>query len=151
MKFDYESRNYAKNMLTWLFSLESYNATKHEVGEVYHSITTNLLPLPQLMVTLTEVNGKRAVILQLPAIEGLIPEHTTFIYFPEVVEVSYHDYDEYGKYMFSARVDNKFWFYEERFQGVPAASGGVMTNFGMDMTMPFLDQQDFKVLEYIHE
>lgn len=139
MKFDYESRNYAKNMLTWLFSLESYDATKHEVGEVYYSITTNLLP--QLMVTLTEVDGKRAVILQLPAIKGLIPEHTIFIYFPEVVEVSYHDY---GKYML---VDNKFWFYEERFQGVPAASGGVMTDFGM----PFLDQQDFKVLEYTHE
>lgn len=151
MKYDCESRDYVKNMLAWLLSLETYDAANHKVGEVYYSITTNLFPIPDLTVTITKINDKRAVIIQLPEAKGLIKElnlsHLPVIYIPEEVEVSFHDYDKFGKRMFSARVDKIFWIYEERFQGRPAANGGILANFGMDMTMPFLEQQNFEYLD----
>lgn len=146
MKYDCESRNYTKNVLAWLLSLEAYDATRHRLGEVDYSITTNLLPLPGLVVTITRVNDKRAVMFQLPEVKELNLDAMSLIYIPEEVEVSYHDY-EYGKRMFSARVDKVFWIYEERFLGRSAVSDGVLANFGMDMTMPFLEQQRFKPLD----
>ena len=40
--------------------------------------------------------------------------------------------------MYAAKVDDTFWFFEERISGMPASFGG------MDMTMPFLEQQNWE-------
>ena len=77
-----------------------------------------------MIVDLTRVNGKVAQ-----------AKH---------VEKSFHDYDETGKYMYAAKVDDTFWFFEERISGMPASFGGINTSFGMDMTMPFLEQQNWE-------
>lgn len=39
--------------------------------------------------------------------------------------------------MYAAKVDDTFWFFEERISGIN-------TSFGMDMTMPFLEQQNWE-------
>ena len=46
--------------------------------------------------------------------------------------------------MYAAKVDDTFWFFEERISGMPASFGGINTSFGMDMTMPFLEQQNWE-------
>ena len=45
---------------------------------------------------------------------------------------------------YAAKVDDTFWFFEERIGGMPASFGGINTSFGMDMTMPFLEQQNWE-------
>lgn len=39
--------------------------------------------------------------------------------------------------MYAAKVDDTFWFFEERISGMPASFGGINTSFGME---PFLEQ-----------
>lgn len=85
---------------------------------------------------------KVAVILQYPSSSVAQAMHTKPTY-PKHVEKSFHDYDETGKYMYAAKVDDTFWFFEERISGMPASFGGINTSFGMDMTMPFLEQQNW--------
>lgn len=53
--------------------------------------------------------------------------HTIKVYYPKHVEKSFHDYDETGKYMYAAKVDDTFWFFEERISGMPASFGGINT------------------------
>lgn len=36
--------------------------------------------------------------------------------------------------MYAAKVDDTFWFFEERISGMPASFGGINTSFGMDMS-----------------
>ena len=149
--FDIESQNYRKNVMKWFYSIETnYNPKQHEVGESHYAIKTNMPPFKDMVIDYTYVNGKSAVVLQYPAssvakARGIKP--TIKIYYPKHVEEAFHDYDETGKYMYSAKVDDIFWFYEERFRGLRAEFGGVITSFGMDMSMPFLSQQDWKECE----
>lgn len=42
--------------------------------------------------------------------------------------------------MYAAKVDDTFWFFEERISGMPASFGGINTSFGM----PFLEQQNWE-------
>ena len=37
---------------------------------------------------------------------------TIKVYYPKHVEKSFHDYDETGKYMYAAKVDDTFWFFK---------------------------------------
>lgn len=107
-----------------------------------------------MIVDLTRVNGKVAVILQYPSssvAQAMHTKPTIKVYYPKHVEKSFHDYDETGKYMYAAKVDDTFWFFEERISGIPASFGGINTSFGipasfggMDMSMPFLEQQNWE-------
>lgn len=134
-----EDKDYSIRMQEWLYELEPLE-TSRVMGEVYYSILTNLFPLTGLSVYITTVGGKTAIVFQFA--------DQFKVYYPTKVEIAFRDYKEgNGKYMFSSRVDDTFWIYEERFSGVPEISGGILANFGMDMTMPFLDQQNFKLLE----
>lgn len=91
-----------------------------------------------MIVDLTRVNGKVAVILQYPS--SSVAHYQSLLSKARRV----HDYDETGKYMYAAKVDDTFWFFEERISGMPASFGGINTSFGMDMTMPFLEQQNWE-------
>lgn len=145
-EFNCESPKYGDNMLEWITSIkENFNADKHEVGESSTFIHTNLRPLKDLVVDVASVNGKRAIIFQYPTSSvaktmGITP--IIKVYYPKKVEIASYDYNEYGKAMTTIKVDNLFWAYEEKLQSM-----GVTSSFGMDMDMPFLDQQHFRVLE----
>lgn len=145
-EFNCESPKYGDNMLEWIKSIkEDFNADKHEVGESSTFIHTTLFPLKGIVVDVTTVNSKRAVIFQYPTSSvakamGITP--IIKVYYPKKVEIASYDYNEHGKAMTTIRVDNLFWAYEEKLQSL-----GVTASFGMDMDMPFLDQQNFRVLE----
>lgn len=141
MNYDCESRGYGRHMAKWLLSLEVFDATKHIVSDMFYSLKTTLPPLNNLSITIAKINGKRAVIFTTPEQLEYGILSIDLVYFPETIEVGGHDYDDNGKYMFSARIDDKFWIYEEKFRG-----GYSISNFGMDMTMPFLEQQKFRIL-----
>lgn len=116
-----------------------------KVGESTYVLETNHPELPGVLVDLTSVDDRPAIILTFPAptfhlayAKNITPRHK--VYFPEHIETAFHDYDEYGKYMFAAKT-NKLWFFEERIARMP---NGVTCMLGMDMTAPFLNQQDWK-------
>lgn len=52
------------------------------------------------------------VILQYPSSSVAQAMPTIKVYYPKHVEKSFHDYDETGKYMYAAKVDDTFWFLE---------------------------------------
>ena len=123
-EYNIEHKNYAMKVMEWFYSIETdFDPDKHEVGESNYSIV---------------------VILQYPSSSVAQAMHTIKVYYPKHVEKSFHDYDETGKYMYAAKVDDTFWFFEERISGMPASFGGINTSFGMDMTMPFLEQQNWE-------
>lgn len=127
--------------MEWFYSIETdFDPDKHEVGESNYSIIVNTAPFKSMIVDLTRVNGKVAVILQYPSssvAQAMHTKSTIKVYYPKHVEKSFHDYDETGKYMYAAKVDDTFWFFEERISGIN-------TSFGMDMSMPFLEQQNWE-------
>lgn len=145
-KYNIEHKNYAMKVMEWFYSIETdFDPDKHEVGESNYSIVVNTAPFKSMIVDLTRVNGKVAVILQYPSssvAQAMHTKPTIKVYYPKHVEKSFHDYDETGKYMYAAKVDDTFWFFEERISGMPASFGN--TSFGMDMTMPFLEQQNWE-------
>lgn len=147
-KYNIEHKNYAMKVMEWFYSIETdFDPDKHEVGESNYSIIVNTAPFKSMIVDLTRVNGKVAVILQYPSssvAQAMHTKPTIKVYYPKHVEKSFHDYDETGKYMYAAKVDDTFWFFEERISGMPASFGGINTSFGMDMTMPFLEQQNWE-------
>ena len=130
----------------WFNELPKFEKGKDHVGESYYGIVTNLPPAP-MVVDLTEVNGKTAIIFQYPT-SSFAKEHNVIpdirIYYPDKIQTSFRDYDS-GKYMFSAKVDDKFWFFDERIKSSPVQT----SMFGMDMTMPFLNQQEWEDYEVV--
>ena len=124
-------------------TLQSHNAVKF--GRTYAEKHPN--SLISLYKQPISNSGKVAVILQYPSssvAQAMHTKPTIKVYYPKHVEKSFHDYDETGKYMYAAKVDDTFWFFEERISGMPASFGGINTSFGMDMTMPFLEQQNWE-------
>lgn len=124
---------------------ESLPDLVEETGESNYILETNHPDLPGVLVDLTTVENKPAIVLTFPGpafhlayANNITPRKK--VYFPERIETSFHDYDEYGKYMFAAKTD-KLWFFEERIAGMP---NGIVCMLGMDMTAPFLDQQNWK-------
>lgn len=116
-----------------------------ETGESNYILETNSPELPGVLVDLTSVGAQPAVVLTFPApafhlahAKDIAPRQK--VYLPKHIETAFHDYDEYGKYMFAAKTD-KIWFFEERIARMP---NGITRTLGMDMTAPFLDQQDWK-------
>ena len=133
-KYNIEHKNYAMKVMEWFYSIETdFDPDKHEVGESNYSIVVNTAPFKSMIVDLTRVNGKVAVILQYPSssvAQAMHTKSTIKVYYPKHVEKSFHDYDETGKYMYAAKVDDTFWFFEERISGMPASFGGINTSFG---------------------
>lgn len=150
-KYNIEHKNYAMKVMEWFYSIETdFDPDKHEVGESNYSIIVNTAPFKSMIVDLTRVNDKVAVILQYPSsAQAMHTKSTIKVYYPKHVEKSFHDYDETGKYMYAAKVDDTFWFFEERISGMPASFGN--TSFGMDMTMPFLEQQNWEDMSDLDE
>lgn len=147
-KQNIEHKNYAMKVMEWFYSIETdFDPDKHKVGESNYSIVVNTAPFKSMIVDLTRVNGKVAVILQYPSssvAQAMHTKPTIKVYYPKHVEKSFHDYDETGNYMYAAKVDDTFWFFGERISGTPTSFGGLNTSFGMDMTMPFLEQQNWE-------
>ena len=67
-KYNIEHKNYAMKVMEWFYSIETdFDPDKHEVGESNYSIVVNTAPFKSMIVDLTRVNGKVAVILQYPS------------------------------------------------------------------------------------
>lgn len=112
-KYNIEHKNYAMKVMEWFYSIETdFDPDKHEVGESNYSIVVNTAPFKSMIVDLTRVNGKVAVILQYPSssvAQAMHTKPTIKVYYPKHVEKSFHDYDETGSLMKDATVwfDNK--------------------------------------------
>lgn len=108
-KYNIEHKNYAMKVMEWFYSIETdFDPDKHEVGESNYSIVVNTAPFKSMIVDLTRVNGKVAVILQYPSssvAQAMHTKSTIKVYYPKHVEKSFHDYDETGKYMYAAKED----------------------------------------------
>lgn len=67
-KYNIEHKNYAMKVMEWFYSIETdFDPDKDEVGESNYSIVVNTAPFKSMIVDLTRVNGKVAVILQYPS------------------------------------------------------------------------------------
>lgn len=63
-KYNIEHKNYAMKVMEWFYSIETdFDPDKHEVGESNYSIIVNTAPFKSMIVDLTRVNDKVAVIL----------------------------------------------------------------------------------------
>lgn len=128
------SKDYQEKVENWINELQ--DITSEQISwDSYYTIKVSLPPFKDLVIDITRVNDKPAVVFY---------RRGSFLkaYFYKELKEAFKDYDADGKYMFCANVDNKFWFYEERIQ-----FGHNTCSFGMDMTMPFLTQQNWKVCE----
>lgn len=139
------SKSTSKQFQNFQEFFESLPDLTGEKGESNYILETNHPEIPGVLVDLTSVGDQPAIVLTFPApmlhrayAEDITPRQK--VYFPEHIETAFHDYDEYGKYMFAAKTD-KLWFFEERLAGT---SNGITCMLGMDMAAPFLDQQDWK-------
>lgn len=64
-KYNVEHKNYAMKVMEWFYSIETnFDPDKHDVGESNYSIVVNTAPFKSMIIDLTRVNGKVAVILQ---------------------------------------------------------------------------------------
>ena len=101
--------------------------------DIYYNFQVNYGPHKGLVVDVTTINNKRAIIFHRP-------EEFTKVYYPSDIKVSFKDYDTDGKYMITILCPN-FWVYHEKVPGISE-----FVNFGTNMEMPFLLQQNFKDL-----
>lgn len=142
MRYNCDSEDYERKVIEWVANLKTFNREEYKIGEIYATIISNTSPVYSL-IHVTKSGDTPIVLFQ-----STSNAHDIRVYEANKIEVSFKDYHEnHNKRMLSFRVDDKFWMYEERFAGVPVTNGGIIGGFGMDMDMPFLQQQNFKLLE----
>lgn len=116
------------------FILNLPNLVTPKQVESYYTFFVNCDPYKWMTVDVTTIDNKPAIILQKN-------KEFTKVYYPSNIKVSHKNYDTDGKYMVTILCDD-FWVYHEKIPG----TNSDITNFGRDMDMPFLSQQDFKDL-----
>jgi hypothetical protein len=121
----------------FLGTLPNLDPKIDKIGESFYNLKVNYPPFLGVVIDLTNVNNKPVVIFHEK------DANITRYYCLTKVEMGSKDYDKDGKYMRSFKVDNKFWFYEERIQNA-LIGNGITCSLGFDMSMPFLMQQDWK-------
>lgn len=117
------------NASKFIGSLEDIDVTTETIGESYSTIICN-----NMVIDVTTINEKRAVIFY-------SKNRFTKVYYPDNIKVGYKDYETHGKQMISFKTDD-LWWYEECIPNSPSISTGI----GTDMSMPFLEQQDWQNL-----
>lgn len=127
---DIEDKNYLKYVQNWIAKREDFNDTEN-LGESFCVFVVNYPGLKGLIVDVTKYKGRNAV---------LFYRKDSFfkIHFPKKIEWSYKE-DERRR-MTCIKTD-KYWAYEEQLMYMATV------NFGMDMTMPFLKEQNWEEIK----
>lgn len=127
-----EDKNYADKVSNWISKLEDFKDTLN-LEESLHCFVVNFPPFEGLVVDVTEYEGKRVV---------LFYKKDSFlkIHYPKKLEYSNIKRERGGILCIKTE---KYWAYDERTLPLLMKTVG----FGMDMTMPFLAQQDWKTIE----
>lgn len=120
-----EDENYKEEVLEWINKLDNFNGEIEKDGLLF---PINFPPFENLTVELTSVEDKRAILFHF--------NYCSKIYFPQEVRIAL-SITPY-RCMQSIKVDNKFWAYDEIMPKLRTIS------FGMDMTMPFLEVQNWE-------
>ena len=117
-----------------ILNLPDFDDSNQGLGESYYTFFVNYGPYKGLVVDVTMIDNKRAVIFHKRG-------EFTKIYYPSDIKVSHKNYETDGKYMISILCPD-FWVYHEKICEVNSD----FTNFGKDMDMIFLTQQNFQDL-----
>lgn len=125
-----EDKNYLEKVQNWIAKLEDFNDTKN-LGESFCVFVVNYPGLKGLVVDVTKYKDKDAVIFYR---KGSFFK----IHFPKKIEYSFELRN--NRRMTCIKTD-KYWAYEERLLYLTTV------NFGMDMTMPFLKEQNWKEIK----
>ena len=115
---------------TFFIALQEFKGT---VDEVFDSVSLSApIGLENTEIAVTKKDGKIVIIFS--------HNNEMKCYTPTTIEMATKDYDTDGKEMRSYKVDNSFWFFEERLPGAarPYAS------YGTDMKANFIKQQNWE-------
>lgn len=128
--------NYHENVRNYIKQLPKldHSVSGDEEDEFSMMCTLNF---PGLIIEVVKNDaGEREIIFILG------PNEDPVYYHPKKIEVAKKSKAVDGKDMISFKVDDTFWFYEERIPFNP-----LYANFGMDMDYAFLKQQDWELLK----
>lgn len=135
-KYSIESdKDYHKKVMNYLRQLPKLDPDTIDKDEEMFSMRCTLNFPGMAVAVVKTTNGEREIAFRLGQAEDLVYYH------PEKIEVATKSLEKNGKDMISFKIDDKFWFYEERIPMCP-----IYCNFGMDMGYAFLRQQDWKTI-----
>lgn len=141
---DYQERRaMQKEFIEFLSTLENFTQEydKDDRDQVFELYEVNFDPFTGLDISLMKIDGKLAIVFDSPRYTTNDPTPLVKVYYPEIVETALIESNR--RKMVTYRIDNRFWFYREV---ITSWIHTVIMSFGMDMTMPFLDQQKFEML-----
>ncbi len=130
-------KNYHEKVRNYIKQLPKLDYSTVSVDEDEDPFSTMCtLNFPGMVVAVIKTtSGEREIVFNLG------PKEDSVCYHPKKIEVATKSLEKDGKDMISFKVDDKFWFYEERIPMCP-----IYSNFGMDMGYPFLKQQNWRTI-----
>ncbi len=122
-----EDKNYLKKVSNWIAKLEDFSDIDN-LEESFCTFIVNYPGLKGLVVDVTRYQDRNAIIFYRK-------DSFLKIHFPKKLEWSFKERED--KRIFCIKTD-KYWAYDEQLPFVRTI------NFGMDMTMPFLEEQNWR-------